>query len=65
MNPYKIYAFQYINNHERDAGFELEHGEIVDIRAINEPRAWDEFEEWARLNEERVELVEIVEVDDE
>jgi hypothetical protein len=65
MNPYKIYAFQYINNHERDAGFELEHGEIVDIRAINESRAWDEFEEWARLKEERVELVEIVEVDDE
>jgi len=65
MNPYKIYAFQYINNHEHDAGFKLEHGEIVNIRAINEPRAWDEFEEWARLNEERVELVEIVEVDDE
>lgn len=65
MNPYKIYVFQYINNHERDAGFELEHGEMVEIRALDEPRAWDGFEEWVKLKEERVEMVEIVEVEHE
>ena len=63
MSIYKTYWFQYINNHEHDVGFELEHGEMVSIRAFNEPRAWDEFEAWSRLKEERVELVEIVEVD--
>ena len=61
-NPYSTYVFQYINNHEHDAGFKLEHGEIVDIRALDEPRAWDEFEAWAKDKEERVELVEIIEV---
>jgi hypothetical protein len=63
MSIYKTYVFQYINDHERDAGFELEHGEMVEIRALDEPRAWDGFEEWAKLKEERVELVEIVEVE--
>jgi hypothetical protein len=55
-------VFQYINNHERDAGFKLEHGEIVEFSALDEPRAWDAFDEWAKLKEERVELVEILEV---
>ena len=61
-NPYSTYVFQYINNHERDAGFELKHGECVEFLALDEPRAWDQFEEWAKLKEERVELVEILEV---
>ena len=61
-NPYSTYVFQYINDYERDAGFKLEHGEIVEFSALDEPRAWDEFEAWAKLKEERVELVEILEV---
>lgn len=61
-NPYSTYVFQYINNHERDAGFKLEHGECVEVLALDEPRAWDEFEAWAKSKEERVELVEILEV---
>ena len=61
-NPYSTYVFQYINNHEHDAGFKLEHGECVEILALDESRAWDEFEAWAKSKEERVELVEILEV---
>jgi len=61
-NPYSTYVFQYINDYERDAGFELKHGEIVEFSALDEPRAWDAFDEWAKLKEERVELVEILEV---
>ena len=61
-NPYSTYVFQYINNHEHDAGFKLEHGECVEFMALDEPRAWDQFEQWAKLKEERVELAEIIEV---
>ena len=61
-NPYSTYVFQYINDYERDAGFKLEHGEIVEFLALDEPRAWDAFDDWAKLKEERVELVEILEV---
>jgi len=61
-NPYSTYVFQYINNYEHDAGFKLEHGEIVEFSALDEPRAWDAFDEWAKLKEERVELAEILEV---
>ena len=61
-NPYSTYVFQYINNYERDAGFKLEHGEIVEFSALDEPRAWDAFGEWAELKDEWVVLAEILEV---
>lgn len=62
-NPYSIYVFQYINDLEQKEGIPLDCGEMVDIRALDEPRAWDEFKEWARLNDESVVDVELVEVE--
>ena len=62
-NPYSIYYFQYINDLEEKEGIPLDCGELVSIRAINVPRAWDEFKEWVRLNDESVVDVELVEVD--
>lgn len=61
-NPYSTYVFQYINDHELDAGIKLEHGECVEFLALDEPRAWDEFRDWAELKEECVQSVELIEV---
>ena len=57
-----IYIFQYINDLEQNEGIPLDNGEYVDIRAINESRAWDEFKEWARINDETVVEVQLVEM---
>ena len=57
-----IYVFQYINDLEQREGIPFDCGEHVDIRAINEPRAWDEFKEWARINDETVVEVQLVEM---
>jgi hypothetical protein len=64
MQMNKIYVFQYINDLEQREGIPLDCGEHVDIRAVNEPRAWDEFKEWARINDETVVQVELIEVED-
>ena len=59
-NPYSIYEFQYVTHEESAIGIGLQHGEVVDIMAINEPRAWDEFKSWATAKEENVKEVELI-----